>query len=139
MWRPESDAAKFAQVAQEASFTVQHRDFSERVAPQKPGETPTPAQTFFTQAAPLYSMPEGQVAKAEPSRDGTYAFLVRAAGARDPDVGRMKPNDWNLLSQQAVNEARSEFQKRAFAIDALKEQYALHLKSWDEKKPAEDS
>lgn len=138
LWRPEADAAKFAQVATEAGFTVQHRDFAERLAPQKPGDTPTPAQLFLQQAGPLWSVPENQVAKAEPSRDGQFAFLVRSAGARDPDVGRMKPNDWQLLSQQAVNEARGDFQKRVFgSIDWFKTQYSLHVKSWDDKKPVD--
>lgn len=137
LWRPEVDAAKFQQVATEAGLTVQRRDFGERVTPPKAGETPTPAQTFFQQAVPLWSMPEGQVAKAEPSRDGKNAFLVRAAGARDPDLGRMKPGDWEMLSQQAVNESQLDLYRRVFGIDTLKEKYALHLKSWDQKQDAD--
>lgn len=138
LWRPEVDAETFRKVATEAGFTVEHRDYAERVAPSNPGETPTPAQTFFQQAVPLWSMPEGQVAKAEPSRDGKQAFLVRAAGARDPDLARMKPADWEMLSEQAVNQAQMDLQRRVFgSLEYLKEKYALHLRTWDEKQDAD--
>ncbi|MBK7875695.1 MAG: hypothetical protein IPJ77_08080 [Planctomycetes bacterium] len=134
LWRPEADEATFAKVVQEAGFQVQRRDFQERTTPPKPGEAVAPAQTFLQQAGALYSMKEGSVAKAEPSRDQTKAYLVRVAGIRDADLSKMTPLELQSLGQQAAQTAVTDFRTRVLASrEELTKAFGLHLKSWDAK------
>lgn len=135
LWRPEVDSDTFAKVAKEAGFEVHRRDWEERATMPKAGETPTPAQLFLRQAGALYTMKEGSVAKAEPSRDNSTAFLVRVAGVRDADVAKMTPADLETMTQQARQTASMDFQTRLFqSNEFLKEHYGVWLKSWEEEK-----
>lgn len=134
LWRPEVAADAFANAVQEGGFTLQHRDFQERAVAPEPGETPSAAQLFLQQAGALYTMKEGSVAKAEPSRDGTKAYLVRVAGIRDADVAKMTPMDLQAISQQAAQTAVTDFRTRVLTSkEYLQQHFGLHLKSWDKK------
>ena len=137
LWTPETDSETFAKVAREAGFEVSRRDWQERFVPQKAGEQPTAAQTFFQQAAPLYTKKEGSVVKAEPTRDGASAFLVRVAGVRDADLSRMTPLEYQSVSQEAAQTALRDFHTRVASREYLAKNFGLHLSSWDEtKEPA---
>jgi hypothetical protein len=137
LWRPEVDAETFARVATEAGFTVERRDFQERTTAFKPGETLTPIQTFLSQAAVFYTMKETSVPKAEPSRDGKTAFLVRVAGVRDPDVARMTPLDYQSLGSQAAQTGVFDLRTRLFTSkEYLVQQFGLHMPHWDREKTA---
>lgn len=133
LWAPEADAEAFAKVVREAGFEVQRRDWQERFVPTKAGETPTPTQTFFQQAAPLYTKKEGSVVKAETARDGANAYLVRVAGVRDADVAKMTPPEFQSLSQQATQASIMEFHTRITSREFLEKNFGLHLRSWDKQ------
>lgn len=135
LWRPEVEADAFAQAVAAANLAVQHRDFVERSQAVKPGETATPAQTYFQQAAVLYTMREKSVAKAELSRDTKNAYLVRIAGIRDADLAKMTPLEFQSFSAQAVQEQARTYGQKLFANtkEFLKSRYDVHLRSWDEE------
>lgn len=134
LWRPEVDLDAFTQAVQAAGAQVQRRDFVERTQALKPGETPTPAQTFFQQSALLYTMKERSVAKAELGRDNQNAYLVRIAGIRDADIAKMTPQDFQTFSSQSINENARAYGQRLFtnSKEFLQQHYDVHLRSWDE-------
>lgn len=140
LWRPEVEPEAFAQAVAAAGVQVQRRDFVERSQAVKPGETATPAQTYFQQSALLYTMKEKSVAKAELSRDAKNAYLVRIAGIRDADLAKMTPLDFQSFSAQAVNEHARAYSQHLFANtkEFLKSRYDVRLRSWEEaaKTPA---
>ena len=138
-FKPEADAAKFAEVAKEAGLEVKKRDFEEhyeKIAPEKM----TPAETYLRNASQLYVLKEGSVEKAGASADGATAYLVRVAGVRDPDVSKMSPNEVQAIGRQLSAEAVKTFEAATFAnVESMKERYALDLQSWHrEKKTAAD-
>ena len=134
LWRPEVELDAFTQAVQAAGATVQRRDFVERGQAIKPGETPTAAQTFFQQAALLYTLKEKSVAKAELGRDNKNAYLVRTAGIRDADVSKMTPQDYQQFSAQAIRESAQAYGQLLFTDSKkfLQEHYGVHMRAWDE-------
>jgi len=139
-WRPEASSEAFAAAIAEAGMKVEHRDFQERFTPLKPGETPSPLNTFLQQSMTLYTLKENTVAKAEAARDGKTAYLVRIAGVRDGDPARMTPLEYESFSQQAVTQGMQEFGTRLTGTrEYMKQRFKLHLSSWDEEQPASGS
>lgn len=133
---PEADHDKFAQAAADLGLQVQVFDFMERA--KNPGKTP--AESYLRMASPLYVTKENTVPKAELARDGKNAYLVRIAGLRDADLAKMTPAEMNAFAQQSEQEAIRAFRGRTFTSrEFMREQYDLHLKSWDKESEAKQA
>ncbi len=126
-FQPEADDAKFAEVAKEAGFVVQHREWQDRFSPP-PADEPA-GDKYIRSNVGLAALREHLVAKAELNREGTAACLVRVAGVRDPDVSRMKVNELNdavqqksyqdLLMFNLMESGSREFLERRFGVDLM--------------------
>lgn len=129
----ETSADQFVAKAKEAGFEGKRRDFQERFARLKPGETPPPVDAYLRGAAAAYTSKEGTVLPPEASADGANLYLVRVAGVRDPDASKISVLEYQQLARQGGSSPfarmmfmNSTFQSRAF----FQEQYGLELAPW---------
>lgn len=128
-FQPEADDAKFADVAKEAGFVVQHREWQDRFAPP-PADEPA-GDKYIRANMALASLREHSVAKAELNREGTVAYLVRVAGVRDPDVAKMKINELNdAVNQKTYQDLLMFNLVESGSRDFLEARYGVDLVSW---------
>ena len=121
---PEVEEPKFYEVARGAGLEAKLRDFKERSQPIT-SEPPAPVDNFLRTQGLLYTAKPGTVPPASADFEGRHVYLMRARGVRDPDLARMKPNDFTTVSMGARSAGEMEFRQRAFSLAALQARYGL--------------
>lgn len=137
---PTADADAFAAAAEAAGFTVAHRDFEERFAEKEPVEDEAlqAAEDYLRSSSVIYGLDEGQVAAAGGTPGGERVYLVRAAGARDSDLAKMRPRDLQSLRSSLGSQAVRDFMARTFkSKDYLKREFNMRLYVWENPREGE--
>ena len=128
-----ADRETFTAAVEAAGLSVVTRDYQRqfpRVGPDDP--EPTLVDNYLRSTTTLYGMEPDQVAKAEATRDGQAAYLVRFAGKRDGDVATMEPSEAEQALLQLSSGAEQEFFSRTFhSNEWIKQEFNLALKSWE--------
>ena len=127
VWLPEVEEARFYDVLKTAGFAPKLRDFKERMTPMS-AEAPQPVDLFARTQAGLYTNKAGTVLPATSDFEGKYAYLMRTRGARDPDIARMKANEFATVSTGLQQAAASEAQQKLFSMNALQSRFGLEFK-----------
>ncbi|MBL8860301.1 MAG: hypothetical protein JNL28_17460 [Planctomycetes bacterium] len=135
-FQPQADEAKFAEAVTAAGLTVKRRDWRERMAPA-PADEP-PGEAYIRSNVGLTTMKENTVAKPEISRDGTTAYLVRVGGVRDPDLSKMKVDEFKQAAEQQVFQEQLTFIRlKIGSREFLESRFGVDLRSWHpEQSPA---
>jgi hypothetical protein len=125
VWLPEVEEAQFYEVLKNAGFPAQLRDFKERMPPMTAGEPPAAVDLFARTQAALYTSKPGTVLPAVSDFEGKNAYLMRTRGARDPDLARMKANEFSSASSSLQQAGMNEAHQRLFSLNALQTRFGL--------------
>ena len=128
-WMPEVEEANFYEVTRAAGFEPVLRDFKERAQMRAGDGTPAVDQFALTQVA-IYTAKPGTVPPSASDFEGKNAYLLRVRGARDPDLARMKANEFASVEANLKQAGQSEFIQKSFSLNALQSRYGL---SFNEK------
>jgi hypothetical protein len=132
---PNADAETFSRVATEAGFEVLDRAFLERTeVPDGDLANAGPADLYVRISAHLFELEQGDVARADTNAQGTFAFLVRAAGERVADIDGVTAQQIVTLRRQVAYESSVAFDDDFMTAtsDYAKNRYQIHLLSWED-------
>ena len=125
VWLPEVEEAQFYESLKNAGFPPQLRDYKERMPPMTPGEVPAAVDLFARTQAGLYTSKPGTVLPVVVDFEGKNAYLMRTRGARDPDLARMKANEFGSASSSLQQAGMNEAYQRLFSLNALQARFGL--------------
>jgi hypothetical protein len=114
-FEPKTTPEQFATAASNAGdnaqkdFTVKRRDFQERYVQPKAGEEPAAIEEFLRFNSQFFTLEEGRVDEAKPSRDKESVFLVLVGPTRPSDVSKMQPQDLAVQRSQMIGESIRSF------------------------------
>lgn len=129
---PTVDAEAFAKAVADAGYKVEHRDWAERMPPKNPDPAAkTPVSDYFQSAFRLFGLEDGQAAEPEIDRSKDWAFLVRAAGNREPSELKIEPSEYESLRMRAADETARKFAEAAFDLKAYANLYGLKVQGLD--------
>ena len=113
------DAETFERIVTEAGYTLQRRERFEQNAPFEAIDVDDPdsraeANNFMRNQRQIFELEEGGVTEPVLNNQRTRVYLYRLAGVQDPELSKMRPQDYETLRDQASQTARF-----AFLTDAL--------------------
>lgn len=121
-WVLTVDSEKFGEAAVNRGFEPRRRDYlrrdESRTVPltDDDGEMERAVRDYLAKANSLYQLEDGQVAPAEANTQGTYAFLVRLDGTRDPDLTqKLDPGAVEAAEARLGQAARQDFLMSSYA------------------------
>ena len=129
---PKVDAEVFLAQVVGAGYQVGHRDFLRANLP--PARDPLgelPAHQYIRGNYQLAQLEEGEVIEPTLDADEEHAYLIRAAGQRDPvevDVDPMMLKNYRMLAGWNLYR---DFQEKNFSAEGLRERYGLWVDAWE--------
>ena len=125
---------RIRELATEAGLTVQRRDYKERFSTDIPEGAAANLENYLRISSFAFSLEEGAVPPPAANRAGSHSFLLRMAGSRDSDLGKMKPADITAIQNSIQQQRLTEFFQSTFQSEEyLKERYGLWLRTFDEE------
>jgi hypothetical protein len=133
------DAEAFEAKATALGFQTLHTGWFDpaKLATELPRE-PSELDRFYAQlrATPEYNAAaEGEVIGPRPDSDRQRIWLVRNAGVRDPEVVALQPRDYEMLRNNAMQEAQRKFREETLGAKAFETNFELTFSKPDEADP----
>ncbi len=126
---PHATETEFAEAAAAIGLEVKRRPHMEDAfAMSRDPDAELPGHTYIrNHTAELSSLAEGELAPPGLAADGARAFLVRAAGSRDPEAWKMSPLEYEQSTRVWEYQIAMDFIRDNFSFEALAEKYAISL------------